>query len=503
MLEISNIEKEYADKLLFKKLNLTIYDGEKVGIVGSNGSGKTTLLRIMAGVCKPDIGTVSTNDTIGYLQQITAYTEEDFIQISANPDVVKEFLKIKNKLHIDDTIDFNPDRLKSLSGGEKTKLMLASILSENPSVLMLDEPTNHLDQEGVEWLISTLNEYNGTIIVVSHDRYFLNNVVYRIIEIENGNVNDYYGNYDDYYNQKEQELIKKKQQYAKQLSLEKKIDKQIDRLNQWSVKAEKDSRRQGGMMSDSRITGAQTKAQVSATKLARQAKAKVSRLEQCKENFIDKPYEEHEVFYKIQSNPIGSKILINAEDLSKKFGDRVLFEKSNFVIKAGEKVALKGANGCGKTTLLKIILGEEDYQGLLWKAPTLKIAYLSQDVLDMNEDITVMQFSQNGDSEYRTKFLTNLINMNMSKQVFDRKISTLSLGERMRIKMNETILQDFNLLILDEPTNHLDLPNKIFMEKILKNYKGSLILVSHDKTLCQNICDTQLIFKDKTIVRQN
>ena len=133
----------------------------------------------------------------------------------------------------------------------------------------------------------------------------------------------------------------------------------------------------------------------------------------------------------------------------------------------------------------------------------MKIAYLTQDVLDLDQNKTVMEISQNGDNEYRTKFLTNLANMNMSRQVFNRKISTLSMGERMRIKMNELILSDFNFLILDEPTNHLDLPNRVFMEQILKEYKGGLLLVSHDKTFCQNICSSYLDFENKRIIKRN
>lgn len=500
MIELKKVMKSYADKLLFKDVDLAIYDGERVGIVGENGSGKTTLMRILCGDELPDGGQVkSSSNGIGYLKQITAYRAEDFIKISQDPEFVREFLTIKSKLHITDDIDFSPDRLANLSGGEKTKLMLASILSCQPDTLLLDEPTNHLDADGIEWLIETINEYDGTVIVISHDRYFLNNVATRIVEVENGQVNFYYGNYDDYEREKEQELSLMKDKYQSQIALEKKIDRQIRQLNEWSSKAEKSSRRQGGMLSDSKLCGAQTKAQVSSAKLASMAKAKKAKLEQAKEDFIEKPYESGEIFYRLESKPIGSKVLIKAEGLSKSFGDKVLFEDVDFMIMAGEKVALRGANGSGKSTLIKMIMGEEEYKGSIWKAPSLKIAYLTQDVLDLDPNKTVMEISQNGDHEYRTKFLTNLANMNMSRQVFNRKISTLSMGERMRIKMNELILSDFNFLILDEPTNHLDLPNRVFMEQILKDYKGGLLLVSHDKTFCQNICTSSLDFEDKTI----
>lgn len=501
MLELKNIEKQYADKLLFKNLNFTIYDGERVGIVGNNGSGKTTLMKIIAGEESPDAGSVyNSSASIGYLKQVTEYTKEDFLALAEDAVFVKEFMAYKKKLHITANIDFSIERLSTLSGGEKPKLMLAHILSHNPDVLLLDEPTNHMDAEGIDWLINALNEYNGTIITVSHDRYFLNSVVSRIIEIDYGKVNDYYGDYDEYARQKKAELDRQKKLHGEQVALEKKLDKQIKDLRSWAGKAEKDSRRQGGMMSDSRIKGAETRAQVSATKLASMAKAKASRLEQAKSSFVDAPHEDRKIYYELKPENIGSKVLIRAENLTKNFGDHVLFKNASFNIEAGEKVAIVGRNGCGKTTLIRMILGlDEEYSGLIWKTPSLKPTYLSQDVLDLDEDLTVMEMSMAKDREYRTKFLTNLANMNMSNQVFNRKIKTLSLGERMRIKMNEVILSDFNLLILDEPTNHLDLSNKIFMEKILADYEGALILVSHDRAFRENICTAELNFVDGTV----
>ncbi len=501
MLELKNIEKQYADKLLFSNVNLTIYDGERVGIVGNNGAGKSTLMKIMVGTEKTDKGNVYTHSSsIGYLRQISDYTEQDFYTISQNPVFVKEFLELKKKLNITDDIEFTPDRLKALSGGEKTKLMLAHILSFNPDTLLLDEPTNHLDSLGVEWLINTLNDFQGTIIIVSHDRYFLNSVVNRIVEIENGKVSDFYGDYDEYAMQKKAKIDRQKKIYSEQISLEKKIDRQIKDLKTWSNKAEKDSRRQGGMMSDSRIKGAQTRAQVSAGKLAKMAQAKASRLEHAKQDFVDLPYEEGGVYYKLKSDKIGSKVLIKVENLTKKFDGNVLFENVSFAIEAGDKVALIGKNGCGKTTLLRMILEKDtDYEGTIWLAQSLRPTYLTQDVLDLDENMTVMELASGKGAEYKTKFLTNLANMNMSKQVFGRKISTLSLGERMRIKMNEVILSDFNLLILDEPTNHLDLNNKIFLEKILSEFQGALILVSHDRAFRENVCNTELIFENKTV----
>lgn len=502
MITISNLEKQYADKQLFKDLDLMIYDGERVGIVGANGTGKSTLLKIIAGEVGADYGYAKVDGEIGFLKQITEYTQEDFFTMVDSPDVLRKFLEIKSRLKINTAIEFSHDRLKTLSGGEKTKLMLAGILAKQPEVLLLDEPTNHLDIAGADWLIEALNSYEGTVIVVSHDRYFLNKTINKIIELENGAVREFYGDYDAYEAQKQMEYNTLMSKYESQRSMERKINGQIKALNAWSVKGEKNARRQGGMMSDSRIKGAETNAQVSASKLASMAKGKIARLEQMRADFVERPYKEGDVHYKLNASPFRSQVLVRAENLGKKFGNNVLFSDSNFTIEAGEKISLAGGNGTGKTTLIKIILGEESYEGNLFISPAVKIAYLSQDVFDLDEDLSVKQKACQFSGENRTLFLSNLINMNMSRQVFDRKISTLSLGERMRIKMSEIVLSDYNFLIMDEPTNHLDLNNKIFLERILKEYKGCLLLVSHDRTLTGNVCNASLEISDKVIKKK-
>ena len=314
---------------------------------------------------------------------------------------------------------------------------------------------------------------------------------------------EYYGDYNSYYLQKQQELQGKMNKYESQLALEKKINKQIGALAGWANKGEANARRQGGMMSDSRIKGAETKAQVSATKLASQAKAKVSRLEHLKDDFIDRPYVEGEVHYRLNANPFRGKVLVKVDNLGKSFGGKKLFDGVSFTVNAGDKIALSGDNGSGKTTLIKILLGQEKQDaGDVSISPAVKIAYLSQDVFDLDEGLTVIEKASQGTKEYKTLFLSNLINMNMTRQVFDRKISTLSLGERMRIKMCEIVLSDYNFLIMDEPTNHLDLNNKIFLEKILKDYNGCLLLVSHDRTLTKNVCNATLTIKNGTIKKE-
>ncbi len=497
MIEINKITKEYADKVLFKDFSTTIYDGEKVGIVGANGSGKTTLMNIIACQEFVDKGSVHAfNSKFGYLKQVSSYHSQDFYELCEQLPKLKEFLKIKSQLGLKTDIDFSKQRLKNLSFGEKVKLMLAKVLCEEPNVLLLDEPTNHLDQEGIEWLIKTIKNLEITVIVISHDRYFLNQVVNKIYEIENGQINEFYGDYDAYELQKNEKLEHEKKEYYEKVEQNKKLEKQVAQLKQNTAQLVRATRRDGS--ADRRSKGYKDSVQKKVKKLANQVGAKTNRLEKMKQELGEKPFEQKEIYYSLKSGEFGSKTLLTVQNLKKCFDSRVIFENTSFTLNFGDKLAVCGPNGCGKTTLLKILLGKDkDYEGEVWKSPSVKIAYLSQDVLDLDENLTVMQMARQNGKEMTTQFLSNLANMGLTKQVFERKISSLSLGERMRLKLCELILSDYNLLVLDEPTNHLDLPNRVFLEQVLKAYNGTLLVVSHDRLLLSKVCNKFLVFKDQ------
>jgi len=500
MIEINNISKSFLDKLLFKNLNLTIYDGEKIGIVGENGTGKSTLLNLIAKNLEVDSGHIHLTSKISYVSQITNNVTNQLREIIRNNLQNPTFLKLFSDFNLNTQI-LSCDNFDNLSGGEITKIFIINSLISDCDTILLDEPTNNLDQKSIEILIEKLDNFKGTIVTVSHDRYFLNNVVNKIIELENGHVNEYYGNYDDYARQKQEKLISQKKIYDNQEKLETKLNKQINEIKQKAQKLEKNNHRDGS--SDRRCKGFKGGMSNKIAKLSNAAKNKINRLNQLKEDFIDRPYESGEIYYKINECDYTPKLLLKIENLNKSFGNNVIFNNANFIVEGGQKIALLGDNASGKTTLFKILLGQESFEGTLYKSPALKIAYLSQNILDLKSDKTVMEFASQFDSFYKTKFLTNLANMNMTKQTFNRKISTLSQGERLKIKLNEIILSDYNLLILDEPTNHLDILNKIFLEDVLKNYQGTIILVSHDKTFCNNVCNKFLKIENKTIILQN
>ena len=504
VIKLSDVSKSYGDKVILDKIHLDINAGDKVGIIGVNGSGKSTLIKIIMGIEDVDQGKVeiSPSASLGYLKQATEYSLDDFVEMSSDKSSVSDFFKIARELNITGDIDFSNERLQNLSGGEKTKIALSSILASEPSVLLLDEPTNHVDIESVEWLINEINNYNGTVIVVSHDRYFLNQTVNKIIEIAGGHLKVYYGNYDDYQEQKRQEQEALKAKYEMQQKQEKKIAKEISQLKQWSEKGEREAGRQGGSRSDSKIKGVKTNAQRKAAKASRAAENKRMRLEQMRKDYIEKPYEAKDIKFDFTGHSNNSNCLIRISDLSKSFGSRILFSDVNLFVNGGEKIGLIGPNGSGKSTLIKIIMGQETADsGEVWKTPSLKVAYMSQDVFDLPEEKTIFEMANDYDNEKKQFFFSNLVNMGFDRELFKNKIKTLSLGQRMRIKLVQIILNDYNLLILDEPTNHLDLPNKIELERALKNFPGAIIMASHDKYMLSQVTNKVFVFHDQTITR--
>ena len=489
MITINKIEKEFGNKTLFKDLSLNIQDGEHIGIVGKNGSGKSTLLKIIAGELGADSGVVSKGGTITFVHQIQQ-------QEQYSSENIAEFNKIKSELNIKDV---NANNFNTLSGGEKTKLAISAALAKNPNILLLDEPTNNLDEESIEWLLGVLSTFCGTVITVSHDRYFLDAIVERIIEIDNGKVVVYDGNYTQYEIQKQQRLNYEKKQYAKKVEENEKISAEISALKQRTAKLEKESRRDGS--SDKRSKGFKGGVQNKINKIARQVQAKKTRLEKLQNNLKNWPEEEKEIFYRVNAEQTHTKLLAKFEGASKSFGKRELFQNASFEIGNGEKIALSGKNGSGKTTLIKMLMGEDkDYVGSVWKSKNFKAAYLPQNAFEINSEQTIIEYA-NSFLKYKTQFLTNLCNMGMKREIFDKKICNLSAGEKMKIKLNELILGDFNFLILDEPTNNLDIENKIFLEKVLSGYKGTLLLVCHDNALIKNVCNKMLKIEAQKITK--
>lgn len=504
ILRLKNINKEFSGKNILNDVSFNIAEGERLGIVGINGAGKTTLADIISGSIRPKSGEVipiRKNFEIGYLRQSSSYTSHNFNNMLKHDDIQQfnDFLSLASEMDIIGVSDIENNRFNSLSGGEKTKLVLAKIFSKRSDILILDEPTNHLDFNGVDWLSNKIKQFDGTVIIISHDRYFLDQTIERIIEVEDGKVNEYFGNYTYYREQKKQNFESQVRNYQNYQKRQEKLQADIGQLKQWSNKAHRQAGKQG-TLSENRQIGLREHHRAKAKKRDKQVKSKINRLQKMQEEGITKPQEEQNVFFKIDTEMKHGKRLVEVNDINIEYGGHTLIHNSSFTLKFGDRVGVLGANGCGKTTLLKLILGHETFtEGEVWISPSAKIAYMSQDVYDLQENMTTKEIIQKYFSHQHTRALNVLSKLGYNQGQINKKIEQLSLGERMRLKIAMLVLQDHNFLILDEPNNHLDLHSREQLEATLAEYPGTLLCVSHDRYMLEKICDYLLVFENGKI----
>jgi macrolide transport system ATP-binding/permease protein len=501
ILKVKELEKSFELKKILNNIQFEIKNGERIGLVGNNGTGKTTLANLLFGRIHPDKGVIEkTNDCkIGYLSQSIDYEFNDFHESLTRES---DLLKHASQLGLNKVFEWEEERLSHLSGGEKLKLALSMIWATKPDLLILDEPTNHLDFKGITWLISELDNFQGPVLIISHDRHFLDKTVTRIFELENGKINFFNGNFSEYRKEKQKRAANQLHQYEVQQRQNEKIEIQMEQLKTWSEKAHRDSTKKGeGPVK--RQNGFKEYHRVKAKKLDNQVKSKMKRLQsELEKNKVEKPTEDVKVQFQFDSRGKRGKRVIEATMLAKSFGDRTLFQNSHFYINHGDHIGLLGENGCGKSTLIKILLGNESVSdGELWKSESMKIAYLSQDVLDLPEEKHAIEALGLTDKQEIFRARTLLANLGLKEQFLTKPIGTLSLGERTRVKLVEILMKEYDVLILDEPTNHLDLPSREQLEKTLSEYSGTLITVSHDYYFLNKLCDRLLIFDNQTIKR--
>ncbi|QVK16829.1 ABC-F family ATP-binding cassette domain-containing protein [Mycoplasmatota bacterium] len=497
LMRIRNIKKDYGLNEVLKDVNFDIKKDSILGLVGLNGAGKTTLAKIISGIETYDSGSIecySQKIKVGYLKQSTEFNDNNFSQmlLDKNKDLGQVF-ETSSLLGLKKLNQWSYERINNLSGGEKTKISLAEVFNENSDLLILDEPTNHLDYMGIDWLIEEIKKCSKALLIISHDRFFLDQVTDEIVELEDGVVRTYHGNYSQYRKTKEDNYLNQLHQYKEHKKRERHIDEEINRLKKWSHIGHRDSTKKEGFKEYWRMKVKKKDIQI---------KSAIKRLEKLKEEGIEKPKEESKVLFEFVSESKAGKGLLTAKNLSKSFFDKTLFKDSDFYIKRGEKVGLIGINGCGKTTLIKMILRQvQADKGELWVSDSAKIAYLSQDVLDLDDSKSVEEIIKHKDKTYQTKIRTMLASSGITSKMIRQKISSLSLGERTRIKLVFLILQENNVLILDEPTNHLDLHSRERLEETLDAYTGTMLIASHDRYLLEKITDKLLIFEDEKIIR--
>ncbi|MEH7254343.1 ABC-F type ribosomal protection protein [Neobacillus niacini] len=501
---VNHIEKSFGGTSIFKDLSFEVHEGNRVGLVGRNGCGKTTLLKLLANQESVDGGVIHWKKglKIGYLAQIPDYKDltvkevlktafeqlvetgsklqqlevemgqeltptqlqrlmdqygklqDDFI-LNGGYEMDAEMDRVSHGLNITDLID-KPFSL--LSGGEKTKVGLALSLLKKPELLLLDEPTNHLDLIAIEWLGTFLKEYSGTIILISHDRYFLDEVVTKVLDMEDGEIELYHTNFSGFVKEKEERLLREFQEYQEQQRKIKKMKEAIKRLRDWANRANPPS--------------------AALHKRATNMQRALDRIEKLERPKLDVK----KMAIDFEANDRSGKDVIKLEDVSKSFDSRKLFEKVNMLVQYKDRAAIVGENGTGKSTLLKLILRElESDHGIVKVGSNVKIGYLSQHVFNAIGDEKVIDVFRSEVSVSEGEARHILARFLFYGPAVFRKVQQLSGGERMRLRLAQLMYQDINLLILDEPTNHLDIDSCEVLEEALEQFNGTILAVSHDR----------------------
>ncbi len=470
LLDVNNVSKFIEDKEILKDISFKLYKKDKVGIVGRNGIGKTTLLKVITSELEADSGNIKFYGKYGYLPQ-NLFIENNLYLHELMEETKKygEFLELLNRFNLSNT---EKQKVESLSGGEKTKLYLIRLLLQNPDILILDEPTNHLDYETIEWLEKFINDFNGAVLMVTHDRYFLDKTVSKIFELEDKTIKEYSGGYTFYATQKKVELDRARLEYGEYKKKKKQLElaarKHMERANRYNDMSQNDFQRG------------------KANKIAKRSKAIISRLENMEEK--EKPKVSRNINIKLEgSNDKTSDILIRTQGLSKTY-DKTLFKDISFNICRNTKTGIVGKNGVGKSTLLKGLMGKVILDGDISISPSTKIGYFSQELEELNLGSTILEELKkiNNDESYVRTLLGCML---FRRDDVYKRIESLSYGERVRVAFLKLILEENNLLILDEPTNFLDIPTREIIEDALLDYEGAILFVSHDRYFAEKMAE--------------
>ena len=519
MLNVHNLSVSFQGEYLFEEVAFMLNAGDRVGLIGKNGAGKSTMLKLLSRELKPDSGTIAADKDvrIGFLKQDIDFVKGRTIleeayqafgeiktleqklddihhQIETRTDYESESYHnlldmLSDYTHRFDLIggyqyqgetekvllglgfqrsDF--DKLTdSFSGGWRMRIELAKLLLQNNDILLLDEPTNHLDIESIIWLEQFLTTYSGAVVIVSHDKMFLDNVTNRTIEISVGKIYDYPKSYSKFLELR-QEI--REQQLASQKNQEKKIQQTEKLIEKFRAKASK----------------------------ASMAQSLIKKLDKIDRIEVDE--EDNAVMnvrFPVSVTP--GKVVLEIDDVSKSYGEKEVLSHVSLLVERGSKIAFVGQNGQGKTTLAKMIIGETDYQGTIKLGHNVQLGYFAQNQADyLDGELTVLDTMYHAaDDTNRMKIRDILGSFLFRGDEVDKKVKVLSGGERNRLALAKMSLSDFNVLVMDEPTNHLDIKSKNVLKKALQQFEGTLIIVSHDRDFLQGLTDKVYEFKNKNI----
>lgn len=509
MISIQDLSVEFNSTAIFKDVNYVINKKDKIALVGKNGAGKSTMLKIIAGLLEPTTGVVAIPKglTIGYLPQQmnltdvrtvieevrtvfghleemkakldslnTELAERTDYESEAYQDLIERISNLNDIILLEQSENSEAEMEKTLlglgflrsdftrntsefSGGWRMRIELAKLLLQRPDVLLLDEPTNHLDIESIQWLESFLKQKANVVVLVSHDRAFIDNVTNRTIEISCGKIYDYQVNYSKYVELHAERIEQQRRAYENQQKQIQDTERFIERFRYKATKAV-------------------------------QVQSRIKQLAKIEESEVDE-VDNSRLSLKFPPAPRSGDYPIICEGLSKSYGDHLVFANVDLIVKRGEKVALVGKNGEGKSTFVKCIMNEIPYDGVLKIGHNVKIGYFAQNQASLlNEDLTVfdtIDFVATGD--IRTKIRDILGAFMFGGEASEKKVKVLSGGERTRLAMIRLLLEPVNLLILDEPTNHLDMRTKDILKQAIKDFDGTVIVVSHDRDFLDGLVE--------------
>jgi len=519
MISINNITLYFGGQTLFNEISFMVNKGDKIGLVGKNGAGKSTLLKAIAGEQKVNSGNINSpnNTKIGYLQQDldfvdgktvledaqsafseiielekqleecnkqfnerTDYESQSYLELInlfneteerfrflGGHDIQSEISQVLSGLGFSQ-YDFSRQS-SEFSGGWRMRIELAKILLQKPDVLLLDEPTNHLDIESIIWIERWLKKYSGSIILVSHDRHFLDSVTNRTIEIAFGNINDYKASYTKY-------LTLREDRIEKQIQAKKNQDKYIKETKELINK----------------FRAKKNKAAFAQTLIKKLDKLEIIEIEQEDIGRMN---------FRFPPAPHSGKISLSLKNIGKSYDDLTVLERINLEVVKGDKLAFVGKNGEGKSTLAKIIANEIDFTGYLELGHQIKVGYYAQNQAEfLDESKTVLETIYDAADEETSPKVRNILGSFLfSNDTVEKKVGVLSGGERARVALCKLLLEPVNLLVMDEPTNHLDLTSKELLKRALLEYDGSLVVVSHDREFLQGLTEKVYEFKERNI----
>ncbi|WP_342539553.1 ABC-F type ribosomal protection protein [Heyndrickxia sp. FSL K6-6286] len=464
--EIENLEVTFLDKKIVEIDRLAVYQFDRIGIVGKNGAGKSTLLHLLAGKLYPSSGVVKSYVEPGYFEQIEV-------------SLIEADEALLSKLEV-------PRNTEQLSGGEQTRRKLAQLFTHYYEALLIDEPTTHLDQSGISFLIEELRYYYGVLIIISHDRTVLDELVTTIWEVDGGKVRVYSGNYSDYMKQKKVEIEQQRQAHEQYIKEKTRLEKaamekmkKAEKIAQEGSMSKKEANAKPNKMFMTKSKGTSQKA------VQRAAKAIEQRMNKLQE--IEEVHEERQIFFRqSQQLALHNKFPIMADRITLQVKNKVLLEEVSFQLPLGKNIAISGDNGSGKSTLLQYIVNHGDGITI---SPKAKIGFFKQMSYRFVMDENVLQFLKNR-SEYDEGFLRSVLHaMQFSGTDLRKSVMSLSGGESIRLQLCQLFLGDYNILVLDEPTNFLDIHTINALERFFSAYEGTILFVSHDQTFINNVAD--------------